>query len=69
MKNGKVYKWCVIMIEYLESPDLLNKYAFVTNPSPEEEHELEAKGYQYFSSSKITETETNKKIIKEVWIK
>ena len=58
------------MIEYPDWKNMKNEYAFVTQPTPEEEQELMSKGFTYFSGRKI-EDPNNKDYGKyrEMWIR
>lgn len=58
------------MIRYLESENLINKYAFVIEPTEKEKRELIENGYQFFRSNKIQNLDNlDYGKIEEIWIK
>lgn len=58
------------MIRYLESENLINKYAFVVEPTEQEKRELVGKGYTFFSRAIIqTKDSIDYGKIEEIWIK
>ncbi len=58
------------MIRYLESKNLINKYAFVVEPTEKEKRELVEKGYTFYSRAVIqTKDSLDYGKIEEIWIK
>lgn len=58
------------MIKYLETKNLINKYAFVVEPTEKEKRELVEKGYTFYSRAVIqTKDSLDYGKVEEIWIK
>ena len=58
------------MSRYLERQTLINKYAFVIEPTEKEKRELVEKGYTFYSRAVIqTKDSLDYGKVEEIWIK